>query len=108
MAIVGSGTLLEGDKPVSMRDVTDGTSNTLMVVEVCNSGVPWMSPTDLSLDAMQMKVNGGPTEIRSQHPGGANVALADGSVRFIANSIPPETLRALATRNDGAVVHMEY
>lgn len=108
MAIVGAGTLLEGATPVKIADVTDGTSNTLMVVEVCNSGVPWMSPTDLSLDSMQMKINGGPTEIRSRHPGGANVAMTDGSVRYISNTVPPETLRALITRNDGTAVPRDY
>ena len=40
----------------------------------------------------------------SAHTGGANFALADGSVRFIQDSIAPQTLQRLAARNDGAVV----
>jgi len=105
MAIVGAGTIFQGAEPVAISDVLDGTSNTLMVVEVHDSGVSWMAPTDLSLDAMQFQINGGPTEIRSRHPGGAQVALADGSVRHIAAaSMDPQTLRNLATRNDGQVV----
>ena len=40
----------------------------------------------------------------SNHPGGVNVALIDGSVRFIKNSISPQTWWALATKAGGEVV----
>lgn len=38
---------------------------------------------------------------RSFHPGGVNVALADGSARFVSNSINAATWRALATKDLG-------
>ena len=104
MAIVGAGTIFQGAEPVDIADIIDGTSNTLMVVEVHDSGTPWMQPVDLNLDAMQFRINGGPTEIRSRHPGGANVAMGDGSVRFISATLDPQTLRNLVTRNDGQVI----
>jgi prepilin-type N-terminal cleavage/methylation domain-containing protein/prepilin-type processing-associated H-X9-DG protein len=40
----------------------------------------------------------------SFHTGGVNVLLADGSVRFITNSISLSTWRALGTRNGGEVL----
>jgi prepilin-type processing-associated H-X9-DG protein len=107
MAIVGVGTVFEGADPISFAKITDGTSNTIMVAEVEGATTSWMAPVDLSLDAMQMRINGGPTEIGSRHPGGAQIALADGSVRFIAETLDPNTLRAMITRNDGQVVPFE-
>ena len=41
---------------------------------------------------------------KSYHPGGANFAFADGSVRFIKQSINPKTYNALGTRAKGEVI----
>ena len=42
--------------------------------------------------------------INSRHPGGANVVLGDGSVRFLRDSLDIQTLYNLANRDDGKVV----
>jgi prepilin-type N-terminal cleavage/methylation domain-containing protein/prepilin-type processing-associated H-X9-DG protein len=41
---------------------------------------------------------------RSDHPGGVNVLLGDGSVRFVKDSTNLDTWRALGTRNGGEVI----
>ena len=46
--------------------------------------------------------NCGPNSpIQSVHPGGANVAFADGSVHMLSEMLDMHTLQCLATRNDG-------
>jgi prepilin-type N-terminal cleavage/methylation domain-containing protein/prepilin-type processing-associated H-X9-DG protein len=37
----------------------------------------------------------------SEHPSGANFALADGSVRFVADALPQDLLRSISTRAGG-------
>jgi prepilin-type N-terminal cleavage/methylation domain-containing protein/prepilin-type processing-associated H-X9-DG protein len=48
--------------------------------------------------------NKGLTAARSQHPGGVNVLLCDGSVRFVSDGVDLAAWRALATRAGGEVV----
>jgi prepilin-type processing-associated H-X9-DG protein len=40
---------------------------------------------------------------RSQHPGGGNFAICDGSVRFQAQGIDYTLYQSLSTRNGGEV-----
>jgi len=44
---------------------------------------------------------------RSYHTGGVNAALADGSVRFIRDSVDLQTYRAMGTRNDGLPISLD-
>ena len=47
VAVVGPHTAWPGAQPSRFDDFTDGTSNTLLVVEVKGSGIHWMEPRDL-------------------------------------------------------------
>jgi hypothetical protein len=80
-----------------IADVRDGTARTIMIVEVVDSGIGWSEPRDLSLDDLEMRINA-PGGIASKHPGGVNVALCNGSVRFVPESISAEDLRAWITK----------
>lgn len=41
---------------------------------------------------------------RSNHPGGVNVAMTDGSVRYIKDTIAQRTWFSIGTRDGGEVV----
>jgi prepilin-type processing-associated H-X9-DG protein len=45
---------------------------------------------------------------RSYHPGGVNLAMADGSVRFISENVNFVTWQALGTRSGGEVINGDY
>ncbi len=97
----GKGALFEDGKDTKIVDVTDGTSNTIMVVEA-KEAVPWTKPDDLPFDPAAAPSLLGAA---STHPGGFNALFANGSVRFLKTSISVQTFRALITRAGGEVVN---
>ena len=50
---------------------------------------------------VRMNYKGTAKTASSRHPGGVQVALVDGSVRFVANTIDINTWWALGSRNGG-------
>lgn len=95
---VGPRAMFEGKVGVGLADVTDGTSNTILVAET-RIPVRWTEPADIPFDPV-----GEPPVIGSNHPGGANTLFGDGSVKFIKATINPIVLRALFSRNGGEVI----
>ena len=98
------------DRPVRIRDVTDGTSHTLIVAE--DAAWPdgqWINALNVFDVAYQVNPPSNAytdldNEIRSKHPGGANGLFCDGSVRFLPETMKTETLAAICTRDWGEVV----
>lgn len=102
-ATFGASCIFRGSEPVSIREITDGTSSTLLVAEADGAKIPWTAPRDVNVDELGAAVLG-PTGISSLHRGGFHALLADGSVRLISGTINLSTLQALFTRAGGEVV----
>lgn len=72
-----------------------------------------LTPNDPTMDCMGVLVNPPTSQVdrlyaaygwraaRSRHPGGVNVAMADGSLRFVADDVDPAVWKAAATRAGG-------
>lgn len=98
---VSAGTAFEGEKGFPLRAFTDGTSNTVLVLEAAPTrAVYWTQPIDFDFNPDQ-PLNG----IGGFGPDGFHAVFADGSVRFIDSSTATETLKAIFTRNGGEVVN---
>ena len=119
---------------VSFAQITDGTSNTIMVTEDAgrptlwqngrqgqdqiNNGAPWAGYNNgfyvhgSNWDGMgawgPCAINcANDRQVYSFHTGGANAVFADGHVRFLSASMSLRTLAALVTRAGGEVVFAE-
>lgn len=114
------------DGSVNMTGVTDGTSNTLMLGESsfarsltnqentsyrawtrgCDGGA--CASAKNVTDGLNMTVftgsNFNNVSFGSNHTGGANFAMGDGSVRFVRQTVDINILRASASRNGGEVM----
>jgi hypothetical protein len=74
---------------------TDGTSNTLLLVEA-GEPVPWTKPAELPYDPKKpLPKLGGVSK------DGFNILMADGSTRFAPANFDEQTLRLMITRADG-------
>lgn len=74
----------------SLNTITDGVSNTMLVIEV-KGNASWAAPNTWDISQ----------PFDGSHPGVVQAVFADGSVHALSKKIDPETLRRLVERNDG-------
>ena len=92
VAPVGEETAFPGHRGVEFKEIKDGTSNTILVVEVNDEhAVIWTRPEDLDFDPDQPARGLG-----GLFKGGFNVLYCDGSVHFL--ELPPEDPKILRAR----------
>ena len=105
VAIYGPGTAWDVNRAARLAGITDGTANTVLVVEIRNSDIHWMEPRDIHIRDLRFVLNAtdGPSP-GSYHVEGAVVACADGSVHVLSAEEVAQHLRALLTISGGEVM----
>ena len=88
------------NQPISLRKVSDGASHTLIVAEDTRFGDgQWINGRNVFDQAFA--INAAPdfeNDIRSDHRGGAQGVMADGSAHFLSEEMDLLVLAALCTR----------
>jgi prepilin-type N-terminal cleavage/methylation domain-containing protein/prepilin-type processing-associated H-X9-DG protein len=96
-------TLLAGPGGSFFLTFTAPNSTTPDTMMYCDTRIPQNHPDKLY--CVQNRADGNQwAAARSKHSGGVNAAMADGSVRFIRNSINLQTWQAMGTKAGGEVV----
>ena len=113
LAVAGNRTMWPPDQGRTISEISDGSANTIMLIEASHKSVEWAKPADLDFDEA--------VELLSSNPGdnfghrisygffykpkrGINVAFVDGSVQFIELPISRATAVALLTMDGGEEV----
>ena len=119
-----------------LTDITDGTSNTMMLAECAGrnrrfimgredstqtwTAGPWANPDGRinvgGFNPATRAIPAGPCvvncindkEIYAFHSGGANICLSDGSVRFLKATTTMDLVLSLLTRNRGEVISGDF
>ena len=95
----GEGLVFDGREGASLQTISDGTSNTILAVEVVpKRAVVWTKPDDWSVD-LSDPLN----SVKRDDRGFFTAAFCDGHVRTMQNDTPPATLKAMLTRAAGDV-----
>lgn len=90
------------DHPRGIRDITDGTSNTVIVGDVSGDRGFWARGGKSTIRPFTAKPYiKGPDGFGGAHVGGGHFLLGDGSVRFVSENIDPATMEALVTIQGG-------
>ena len=99
------------NRNTSLAEILDGSSSTILVGETPEAiNALWASGHNVF--DQSAPINARPPleygeELTSQHPGGVNVAFADGSARFIKQTIARHVLGALCTRAGGEILSQD-
>ena len=88
-AITGPGTAFGNGNTEKPRSLAEIDADTIIVVEVANSGLHWMAPGDFDVRDMPQTINDPAGRgISSRYKDGFHVVFSDGTVWYLSNRVP--------------------
>lgn len=91
---------------IRIQNIADGASCTLLLGEAGHLGM-LSSAIDTARSAFDTINSGGVSAFGSGHGQGAYLCMVDGSTQWYKNSLPHDTLKALATRAGGEPIYLD-
>lgn len=118
LAVVGPRTVWRASGGRTLREIPDGTSNTVALVEHHSANILWMEPRDMTFtDAMRWLTSkdpkAGPAHGRADFfyerfsHGGRMFAFVDGSVQWAPPGMKSEVWSSLLNVDDGVAVNLK-
>ena len=96
------------ERRTRLQDIKDGAACTMVVTESSQVQACWLAggpATVRGLDTSDLPYIGPGRQFGGLHPrGGANITFADGSVRFVSDTIAPKVFEAISTIAGGEAV----
>lgn len=120
--VTGPGTAWQHDRKTTIADLADGAGNTIMVIDVSDSGIHWMEPRDFHIDELPLhpplterqgitrhyvskdtyRGNAGNLiGYQERQPEGGYAVTFSGNVFFLPYDTPVSRIRSMLKINDG-------
>lgn len=98
VAVIGPGTAWEPNRGLKLSDITDDPRDTILLVEMKDTGIKWAEPRDLGLSNLPPGITTDDLlQSLSIHPGLVQALFADGHVEVIRSEMPWSDFEAMLT-----------
>ncbi|MBI1904175.1 MAG: DUF1559 domain-containing protein [Planctomycetia bacterium] len=102
VAIEGKGFIFDGAKKTKLDEIKDGPADTILVLEISGSDIPWMEPKDYtSADVDFTPGNRVSGFVGSSHSKGAYAGLADGTAKLVSEEMDSSEFKGRLTISGG-------